>query len=192
MIFYVSNVPLQIAKLRIFSNADLWKIHKWNFYFNFFSRNQIQTDCCQRLMSRWKYQFSYDHWSQASSDGWRPSGEWWVLLYIFRSQLYDLGSTFLQLRGWYGWSVIWLRRSQIELRRRFLTVDEKRAAAKYTSNQPFLLWAIMLALRLDWSTAAFTRRFYPTKTGWAQDAQLTSVVACTTWTGISSWNQQLK
>ena len=37
-------------------------------------------------MSRWKYQFSYDHWSQAS---WaqpvfrwvKLSGEWWVLLY---------------------------------------------------------------------------------------------------------------
>ena len=39
----------------------------------------------QRLMSRWKYQFSYDHWSQAS---WaqpvlrwvKLSGEWGVLL----------------------------------------------------------------------------------------------------------------
>ena len=39
----------------------------------------------QLLMSRWKYQFSYDHWSQAS---WaqpvfrwvKLSGEWWVLL----------------------------------------------------------------------------------------------------------------
>ena len=40
---------------------------------------------CQRLMSRWRYQFSYDHWSQAS---WaqpvfrraKLSGEWGVLL----------------------------------------------------------------------------------------------------------------
>ena len=50
----------------------------WNFFPN-------HEPLGQRPMSRWKYHFSYDHWSQAS---WaqpvvrwvKLSGKWWVLL----------------------------------------------------------------------------------------------------------------